>query len=117
MIICNYTPFTSLFKDFFFFSFTVLMCDAVTFYASSHLQKSYRLSKFSVEKDAFVSFYSIVPTYISALISELWAVRQHTHLQNCNRNSLHLRGIWKSVISIIDLSDSVSVSLVCFDDH
>lgn len=87
------------------------MCDAVTFYASSHLQKRCRLSKFSVDKDAFVTFCSVVSTCVSALILELWAVRQHTHCQNYKRNSLHLRGIWKSAVSIIDLSDSVSVRL------
>jgi len=87
------------------------MCDAVTYYAYSHLQESYRLSKFSVEKDAFVVFDNSVSICVSGLISELWAVRQHTHCQNYNRNSLHLRRIWKSVVSITELSDSVFVRL------
>lgn len=73
------------------------MCDAVISYASSHFPKSSRLSKSSVEKDPFVIFCGAVPTCLSVLISELWAVRHHTHCQNYKRNSSHLRGIWNSV--------------------
>lgn len=83
----------------FFYSIDVWCCNILCFLPPL---KSYKLSKFSAQKDAFVIFYSIVAACISALISELWAVGQHC--QNCNKSSLHLRGTWKSVI-IIDLND------------